>query len=138
MRKLFLCGLLCSFGLFGADFTGVWVGQIPTGRDGALQDVAFKITQNGTTLGGKMYGDYQSSPISEARVSGDLITFVVVAASQQNGNEINTTRLRFTGNLKDGALELTRDREASNTAGNGGTFVMKGNVKQSFRLKRLY
>ena len=137
MRRLFIGLLFSSLTLFGADFAGVWIGQIPTGRDGALQDVAFKITQTGTTIGGKMYGDYQSSPISEARVSGDLITFVVVGAVQ-SGNEINTTRLRFSGFLKDGALELTRDREWATTAGNGGTFVVKGNTKQTVRLKRLY
>ena len=127
MRKLFLLGLFCSVTLFGADFSGIWVGQIPTGKDGALQDIAFKITQNGNTLSGKMYGDYQSSPISEARIAGDLVTFLVIGA-QQSGNEINQTRFRFTGTLKDGALELTRDREASNTAGNGG-------VIQGFRRK---
>ena len=50
----------------------------------------------------------------------------------------HTTRLRFTGSLKDGALELTRDRDGATTAGNGGTFVAKTNPKQTFRLKRLY
>jgi hypothetical protein len=137
MRKLFVSLLFSSLTLLGADFAGVWIGQIPVGKDGALQDIMFQITQTGPAIGGKMYGDYQSSPISEARVSGDLITFVVVGA-QQSGNEINTTRLRFTGSLKDGALELTRDREGATTAGNGGTFVVKANTKQTFRLKRLY
>ena len=138
MWRIFIGGLLCCLALSAADFNGVWVGQIPAGRDGAFQDIAFQITRNGTTLTGKLYGDYQSSPISEARVSGDLITFIVVATAQQNGNEINTTRLRFTGSLKDGALELTRDRDGATTAGNGGTFVTKTNPKQAFRLKRLY
>jgi hypothetical protein len=137
MRKLFSLALLGSLSVWGADFTGIWMGQIPTGRNGELSDVAFKITQTGNTLTGKMYGDYQSSPISEARISGDLVTFLVIGA-QQSGNEINQTRFRFTGSLKDGALELTRDREASNTAGNGGVYVQKNNNKQTFRLKRLY
>ena len=137
MWRLFICGLLSCLTLAAADFNGIWVGQIPAGRDGAVQDIAFKITQAGTTLAGKLYGDYQSSPISEARVSGDLITFIVVATAQQNGNEINTNRLRFTGNLKDGALELTRDRDGATTAGNGGIFVTKTNAKTTFRLKRL-
>ena len=79
MGRLLIWGLLGCMALPAADFNGIWVGQIPTGREGALQDVAFKMTQNRNTLTGKLYGDYQSSPISEARVSGDLITFVVVA-----------------------------------------------------------
>lgn len=137
MGRLLIAVAFC-LALSAADFSGIWVGQIPTGRDDAFQDVAFKIVQTGNTISGKLYGDYQSSPISEARISGDLITFVVVATAQQNGNEINTTKLRFTGSLKDGALELTRDRDGAFTAGNGGTFVTKTNPKQTFRLKRLY
>ena len=138
MSRVLLMGLVGCLALSAADFSGIWMGQIPTGRDNAFQDVAFKIVQTGNNITGKLYGDYQSSPISEARISGDLITFVVVATAQQNGNEINTTKLRFTGILKDGALELTRDRDGAFTAGNGGTFVTKTNPKQTFRLKRLY
>lgn len=137
MWRFVIGGLLCGLTLSGADFNGIWVGQVQTGRDGALQDIAFKITQTGKMLTGKLYGDYQSSSISEARVSGHLITFVVVATAQQNGNEINTNRLRFTGSLKDGALELTQDRDGATTAGNGGAFVAKANPKTTVRLKRL-
>ncbi len=136
MRRLFMIGLFASLTLLATDFSGTWVGQISV-KDKPTQDVAIKLTQSGTAIGGKLYGDYQSSPISEARTAGDLITFVVVGALQ-NGNEINTTRLRFTGTLKDGVLELARESEGANTAGNGGTFVAKGNVKQIIRLKRLY
>ena len=48
--KTALAGLLCASALLGADLTGIWVGQIP-GRNGEPQDVAFKFTQNGATLG---------------------------------------------------------------------------------------
>ena len=108
MRKLFLSAIVCALSLSAADFSGTWIGQV-AGRNGDLLDVALKLTQSGTTVTGKLYGDYQSDPISDVRISGDLITFIVTGA-QQNGNEINQTRLRFSGKLLNGALELTRER----------------------------
>ena len=59
-------------------------------------------------------------------------------AQEQAGNQINDTRLRFTGTIKDGEIELTRERESSTNAGNGGGVQMRANAtKQTFRLKRL-
>src|SRR5262245_10897140 len=106
MRKL--VAIIIALPLLGADLTGIWVGRIP-GRNGDLLDIAFKFTQSGTTLGGKLYGDYQSAPISEGQISGDQIRFIVIAP-EQAGNQINETRLRFTGTVKDGEIELTRER----------------------------
>jgi hypothetical protein len=133
MRKLVF---LFASAVLGADLSGIWVGQIPT-RNGQFQDVEFKLVQKGTALEGKLYGDYRSSPIREGQVTGDEISFVVVQ-QEQAGNQINDTRLRFTGVLKGGELELTREREASTNAGNGGGVQFRGNTKTSFKLKRLF
>ena len=135
MRSLLL--LFCGAVLYATDLTGIWVGQIPT-RNGETVDIAFQFTQSGTKLSGKLYGDYKSSPIVEGVVSGDLVTFVVLA-EEQAGNQINDSRLRFTGSLKSGEVELTRERESSLNAGNKGTSQTRpGQVqKQTFRLKRL-
>ena len=135
MRKLILACLLCACTVSAADLTGIWVGQIP-GRNGEPQDIAFKFTQNGTTLGGKLYGDYQSAPISEGKISGDQVTFIVIAP-EQAGNQINKAKLRFSGNIQAGEIELTREREGATNAGDGGTVQFRGNAKQTFRLKRL-
>ena len=135
MRKLILACLLCACTVSAADLTGIWIGQIP-GRNGEPQDIAFKFTQNGTTLGGKLYGDYQSAPISEGKISGDRVTFVVIAP-EQAGNQINKANLRFTGSIQAGEIELTREREGATNAGNGGVVQFRGNTKQTFRLKRL-
>ena len=77
------------------------------------------------------------SPIEDGAVliDGDRITFQVVAR-EQAGNEINQSVLRFTGTLKDGEIEITREREEIRAAGNSGAaFVRPG--AQTFRLKRL-
>lgn len=136
--RAFLSFLLVSGAAFAADLTGVWVGQIPVGRNGDLQDIAFKLTQTGSSIGGKLYGDYKSSLIREGSVEGDQIVFIVLV-EEQAGNQINESRYKYTGSLKDGELELTREREAAVTAGSGaGVQPPKNANKPTFRLKRLY
>lgn len=121
--------------LFGSDLSGIWVGQIPL-RNGDLQEIAFKFSQSGRTLDGKLYGDYGSTRITEGKVNGEEVEFVVLAP-EQAGNQINTSRLHFVGSLKSGELELTREREAVTNAGNKGNAQVRDNGKQTFRLKRL-
>ena len=132
-----LAGLLFALAVSAADLTGIWVGQVPT-RNGETVEIAFQFTQTGTKLNGKLYGDYRSSPIVEGIVSGDLVTFVVLAA-EQNGNQINDSKLRFTGSLQSGEIELTRERESVINAGNKGSAQTKAgpSPKQMFRLKKL-
>ena len=101
-----------------------------------MQDIAFQFAQTGSKLSGKLYGDYQSAPIVEGTVAGRLVTFVV-QASEQAGNQINQTRIRFTGTLQDGVMELIRERESSTNAGNRGGVQSRGNVRTTFKLKRL-
>jgi hypothetical protein len=134
MRLAFLSMSLAG-ALAAADFSGIWLGQIP-GRRGTMQDVAFQFVQKGNALEGKMYGDYKSTRISECVVARDLVTFVVVA-EEQAGNQINETRFRFSGRMQNGEIELTRDREASTNAGNSGGVQIRSEAKQTFRLKRL-
>ena len=133
--RSWIIAALTALPLRGADFSGIWTGQLPT-RNGEFVDVAFQFIQKGSAITGKQYGDYQSSPIAEGSVNGDEITFTVVA-QEQAGNQINDTKLRFTGVLKDGALELTRERKESKNAGNGGGVQFKGDSKQKLTVKRL-
>jgi hypothetical protein len=128
--------LLFAVTLQAADLTGIWIGQIPA-RNGEMQDIAFQFRQSGTKIEGKLYGDYQSSPIVQGTIAGSLVTFVVSGA-EQNGNQINETRTRFTGKFENGQLELLREREASHNAGNSGAVEQRRNQpRQQFTLKRL-
>lgn len=135
--KSVLVALAACCSLAAADLSGIWVGQVPT-RNGQFTDIAFEFTQTGTKLSGKLYGDYKSSPIVEGIVAGELVTFVVMA-SEQAGNQINDSKLRFTGRLQGGEVELTRERESVTNAGNkGGAQTRTGlGQTQTFRLKRL-
>ena len=128
--------LLAATVMAGSDLSGIWVGQVP-GRNGDLLDIAFKLSQNGAAISGKLYGDYGNSPIVEGKVSGDQISFSVMTA-EQAGNQINNSRIRFSGTIKEDKIELTREREGSTNAGNGGGVqVRPGAPKQTFTLKRL-
>ncbi|MEZ5351146.1 MAG: hypothetical protein R2762_00790 [Bryobacteraceae bacterium] len=118
------------------SLAGIWVGQIPA-RNGEKQDIAFQIRQDGSQISGKLYGDYRSSPIVEGKAEGDTVNFVVLM-EEQAGNQINTTRLRFTGSVHDGELELVRERESSTNAGNGGDVQVRGNTKLTLKLRRLF
>jgi hypothetical protein len=135
MRALAIL-LLCATAGFGADLTGVWVGKI-YGRRGNAQDIAFQFIQKGAALSGKLYGDYQSTPIVEGKVSDGEVTFLVVS-QEQNGNQIDDTMIRFTGCFQGAELELNRQAESATNAGNGGKVALKGTQNQTLRLKRLY
>jgi hypothetical protein len=138
MRRLpvLAIGLVISVLILrAADISGIWLGSVTGGRRNQVQDFAFQFIQKGATLTGKLYLDYGSTPILKGTIDGDQISFQVVAR-EQAGNEINQAVLRFTGTLKDGEIEITRDREEIRAAGNSGAaFARPGS--QTFRLKRL-
>ena len=122
--------------LHAADISGFWLGTAATGgRRNLMQDYAFQFVQKGSELSGKLYVDYGSTPILKGTIDGDRIAFQVVAR-EQAGNEINESVFRYTGTLRDGEIEITREREEVRAAGNSGAaFARPGS--QTFRLKRL-
>jgi hypothetical protein len=122
--------------LHAMDISGFWLGTAASGgRRNVTQDYAFQFVQKGSELTGKLYVDYGSTPILKGTIEGDRITFQVVAR-EQAGNEINQSVFKFTGTLKDGEIEITREREEVRAAGNSGAaFARPGS--QTFRLKRL-
>ena len=139
MRRLptLMMGLALSTGILpAADISGIWLGTFQSGgRRPQLQDAAFRFIQKGTTLTGKIYLDQGSAPITKGTIDGDQIKFEVVAR-EQAGNEIVQTVLRFTGALKEGEIELTRERAEIRAAGNASAgFARPGS--QTFRLHRL-
>lgn len=127
--------LLAALSVSGADFTGTWIGQLP-GNRGTIEDVAFQFVQKGASLSGKQYGDFESTPIVKGTISGDLVMFVLVR-QEQAGNEINQTRIRFTGRMVGEEIELTRERESSIRSGSGASAALRNNPRQTFRLKKL-
>jgi hypothetical protein len=142
MRKLLITSFLFTAMLPAADFSGTWLGEIPFGFNGQYlhmsQQFAIKLVQNGATLTGKLYNDYEGAPIIDGKVTGDAVDFIIVVQEQQS-NQIVESKLHFTGTLqKDGSIEITRVRESATNAGNSGAYKYKAaNAKQTFLLKRL-
>jgi hypothetical protein len=142
MRKLLLAGFLFASICPAADFTGTWLGEVPFTFNGDFlritQQIAIKLVQSGSIVTGKQYSDYDSAPVSEGKVKGDKIDFIVVA-QEQVSNQISQVRLHFTGDLNpDGTIEITRVRESASNATNGGAYQYRGaNVKQTFILKKI-
>jgi len=135
MRRLAIAFALSVLTLSAADVSGFWIGSITGGRRNQVQDITFQFVQQGATLTGKLYVDYGSTPILKGKVEGDRIEFQVLAR-EQAGNEINQSVLHFTGILKDGGIEITRQREEIRAAGNAGAAFAKPG-SQTFQLKRL-
>ncbi len=136
MKRLLLSMLLAAVSLPAADLSGIWLAAYPSRLLGEVVDVAFKFTQNGSVIGGKMYGDYISTAIIEGKVNGDDVEFVIIQ-QQQAGNEINNTRLKFTGKLKNGQIEMTQERESAQRAGSGADVQFRGSATLHFTLRRL-
>jgi hypothetical protein len=136
MRHAAVLLFAAALGLPAADLTGVWTGQLP-GRNNTFTDLAFKFVQSGTTISGKLYGDYMSYAIIEGRLEADHIEFVVVTR-EQRGNEINDARFKFTGTVKEsGEMELTRERQSVSKVASGEPVTVKNDTKPVIKLKRL-
>ncbi len=128
--------LLAALSLPAADLTGVWIGQLP-GRNNTFTDIAFRLVQSGTTITGKLYGDYMSYAITEGKLEADHIEFIVVTR-EQRGNEINDTRFKFSGTVKEsGELELTRERQSVSKVASGEAVTVRNDNKPVIKLKRL-
>jgi hypothetical protein len=117
-----------SLTLSGADLAGIWNGQT-VDRNGDVQDVSFRFVQSGDTLTGKMYGDNESTPIADARITGNQVTFSVT--TELNGS---IAKFIYTGAIEGDVIELTRQRVVINVA----DAKEKGqNKKESIKLKRV-
>ena len=97
-----ITALLFAGSLVAGELSGIWMGQYPA-RNGDPIDIAFKFTQEGESLNGKLYGDYRSTPVVEGKVTGDQVSFVVIA-QEQAGNQINETRDEIHRNIQSGRV----------------------------------
>ncbi len=98
----------CAVVAWAADATGKWTAQVP-GRGGQLRDVTFNFKVDGEKLTGTMSGMQGDVPISDGKVKGDDISFVVVM--NFGGNEV---KLNYKGKVGGDEIKFTREREGGN------------------------
>jgi hypothetical protein len=107
-RKIILlaCFVLATAMLgWAAEVTGKWVAQVP-GREGQTRETTFNLKAEGDKLTGTVSGRQGDTQISEGKVSGDEISFKVVANFQ--GNEI---KFLYKGKIAGDEIKFTRTRE---------------------------
>jgi uncharacterized protein (DUF2147 family) len=102
----FLALLCFTLVASAADATGKWTAESP-GRNGGPPRVStFDLKADGAKLNGTVsttiQGNPVSSPITEGKVDGDTVTFVVIR--NFNGNEMKQS---YTGKVKADAIEFT-------------------------------
>jgi hypothetical protein len=104
MKTLVLSALLGIFAVaaWGADVTGKWVAQVP-GRNGN-QEMTFNLKQDGDTVTGTITGGRGDQTISDGKVEGDNISFVVNL--EFNGNKIAQN---YKGTVAGDEIKFTRE-----------------------------
>jgi len=111
-----LRGLLCLiafvclgvFVLSAADVSGKWVAQMP-GRGGETRETTFNFKADGDNLTGTMSGPRGDREISEGKISGDDISFVMVMRGRQGGE----MKMVYKGKVSGNEIKFTVQREGA-------------------------
>ncbi len=83
--------------------TGKWVAQIPS-RSGQMRETTFNFKVDGGKLTGTMSGRQGDIAISDGKVSGDTISFVI---SMDRGGE--TVKMNYSGTVSGDEMKLKRE-----------------------------
>ncbi len=84
-----------------ADIDGKWQAESP-GRDGNTMTTTFMFKADGDKLTGTISGRQGETPISEGKITGDEISFVVVR--NMGGEE---RKIQYKGKLSGDELKIT-------------------------------
>ncbi len=95
--------LVVSIAALAADVSGKWVAQIP-GRGGQARETTFTFKVDGEKLTGTMSGRQGDIAISEGKVSGDALSFVV---SMERGGQ--TMKQTYTGKVVGSEIQFKRE-----------------------------
>lgn len=91
--------------VWAADVSGKWVAQVP-GRDGQTNETTFNFKVEAGKLTGSVSGRQGDNPISDGKVTGDDISFVV--AISRGGNDI---KLVYKGKVTGDEIKFSRTVE---------------------------
>jgi hypothetical protein len=111
-----------------ADVTGKWISEIE-GRGGETMTSTYTFKVEGTNLTGTVSSPMGGeNPISEGKIDGDNISFVVKMEAM--GNEMT---IKYKGTVSDGEIKLTMEMERGGKPLNMGG---PGAKPMEFTLKR--
>ncbi len=97
---LMLIGLVATVAL-AADIAGKWKSESP-GRDGNTMVTTYTFKVDGDKLTGTVGGPMGESAISEGKITGDDISFVVVR--ERNGQEF---KIQYKGKVSGDEIKMT-------------------------------
>jgi len=98
---------------WAADVTGKWVAQIQ-GRQG-MTETTFNFKVDGAALTGSMTNPQGETPITEGKVSGDEISFVIVRKFGEN-----EVKILWKGKVAGDEIKFTREFQGGMMGGPGG------------------
>ena len=96
-----------------ADVTGKWVAQVQ-GRQGMAENT-FNFKVEGTALTGTLTSPQGETAISEGKVSGDEISFVIVRKFGEN-----EMKILYKGKVAGDEIKFTREFQGGMMGGPGG------------------
>ncbi len=104
-----------SVSAVAADVTGKWVAQLP-GRGGETMESTFNLKVEGEKLTGTVVGPMgNENPISDGKISGDDLSFVIKVNFQ--GNEM---KMLYKGKVSGDEMKLTMEMEGGMGGPGGG------------------
>jgi hypothetical protein len=108
--------LALAASIWAADITGKWVAEIP-GRQGNTTQTTFDLKADGAKLTGTVTTPRGENPISEGKIDGSNISFVVVI--KFNENEM---KQMYKGVVSGEEIKFTREMQmpAGGMGGPGG------------------
>ncbi|MBY0504982.1 MAG: hypothetical protein K2X03_13805 [Bryobacteraceae bacterium] len=101
MKFRLLVLALAASALFAADVTGKWVAKMQT-PNGDTRDMVMKLKADGDKLTGTVGGMRGDAEITDGKIAGDDVSWVVVR--NFNGNEM---RQEYKGKVSGAEMKLT-------------------------------
>ena len=107
-------GLLILVGsAWAADITGTWVAQIE-GRQGTRENT-FNFKVDGTKVTGTMTATMGETAISEGKIEGDELSFVIIRSFGEN-----EAKILYKGKVSGDEIKFTREFQGGMMGGRGG------------------
>ena len=106
LKKILSLAAVTTMLAAAADVSGKWVAQVP-GRDGQTRETTYNFKADGAALKGTMSG-FQGNQIdiSDGKVDGDKISFVV--KMEFNGNAIE---MKYSGVVAGDEIKMKRSTQ---------------------------
>ena len=101
-----------------ADVSGKWLAQVP-GFQGDMIDLTFTFKAEGAKLTGTVGSPMGEQPISEGKISGDDISFVMVFGPPGGGAGEGGMKIVYKGKVAGDQIKMTQTFEGGPGGGEG-------------------